>query len=95
MTKPLKLSYNWEYCPYLFLDSFKSQINAKGYMNAMYYNLFQQTLTGEVLSWFYELPTNLVECFQQVADRLVHRFILRTDGHNTAQLFKVRQESGE
>ncbi|KAL6189621.1 hypothetical protein ACLB2K_041007 [Fragaria x ananassa] len=62
-TKPLKLSYSGEYCPYLFLDSFKLQTNAKGYTNAMCCNLFQEALTDEALSWFYELLANSVECF--------------------------------
>ena len=30
-----------------------------------------------------------------MANRFVNRFILRTDGQNTAQLFKVKQDRGD
>ncbi|XP_004295941.1 PREDICTED: uncharacterized protein LOC101299850 [Fragaria vesca subsp. vesca] len=49
----------------------------------------------ETLSWFYELPSNSVDCFRELADKFVNRFILRTDGQNTAQLFKINQDRGE
>ncbi|XP_004297857.1 PREDICTED: uncharacterized protein LOC101306229 [Fragaria vesca subsp. vesca] len=93
--KPLKLSYNGDRDPYLFLDSFKSHMNANGYSDAICCNMFQETLAGEALSWFYELLSNSVDCFRELADRFVNRFILRTDGKNTAQLFKVKQDRGE
>nr|XP_004297909.2 PREDICTED: uncharacterized protein LOC101304378 [Fragaria vesca subsp. vesca] len=93
--KPLKLSYNGDRDPHLFLDSFKSHMKAKGYSDAICCNMFQETLEGEALSWFYKLPSNLIDCFRELADKFVNRFILRTDGQNTAQLFKVKQDRGE
>ena len=93
--KPLKLSYNGDRDPHLFLDSFKSHTNAKGYSDAVCCNMFQETLAGEALSWFYELPSESIDCFRELADKFVNRFILRTDGQNTAQLFKVKQDRGE
>ncbi|KAL6129687.1 hypothetical protein ACLB2K_073036 [Fragaria x ananassa] len=57
--------------------------------------MFQRTLSGEALSWFYELPSESIDCFRQLADRFVNRFILRTDEQSTAQLFKVKQDKGE
>nr|XP_011462163.1 PREDICTED: uncharacterized protein LOC105350872 [Fragaria vesca subsp. vesca] len=75
--KPLKLSYNRDRDPDLFLDG------------------SSETLAGEALSWFYELPSNSVDCFRELADKFVNRFILRTDGQNTAQLFKVKQDRRE
>ncbi|KAL6204958.1 hypothetical protein ACLB2K_022224 [Fragaria x ananassa] len=95
MAKPFKLSYNGDRDLHLFLDSFKSHTNAKGYSYAICCNMFQETLAGEALSWFYELPSNSIDCFRQLADKFVNRFILRTDGQNTAQLFKVNQDRGE
>lgn len=57
--------------------------------------MLQETLAAEALSWFYELPAGSIDCFQKLADRFVNRFILRTDGQNTAQLFKVKQGHAE
>ena len=57
--------------------------------------MFQETLAGEALSWFYELPSNSIDCFRQLANRFVNRFILQTEGQNIAQLFKVKQDRGE
>ncbi|XP_004306247.1 PREDICTED: uncharacterized protein LOC101311121 [Fragaria vesca subsp. vesca] len=93
--KPLKLSYGGEGDPHLFLDSFKSHTNAKDYSDAMCCNMFQETLSGEALSWFYELPAGSIDSFRQLADRFVNRFILRMDGQSTPQLFKVKQGQGE
>ena len=77
--KPLKLNYNGDRDPHLFLDSFKSHTNAKGYSDAICCNMFQETLSGEALSWFYELLLDSIDCFRQLADRFVNRFVLRTD----------------
>ncbi|KAL6211359.1 hypothetical protein ACLB2K_016586 [Fragaria x ananassa] len=93
--KLLKLSYNGDHDPHLFLDCFKSHTNAKGYSDAICHNMFQETLAGEALSLFYSLPSNLIDCFQQLADTFVSRFILRRDGQSTTQLFKVKQDRGE
>ncbi|XP_004298152.1 PREDICTED: uncharacterized protein LOC101300818 [Fragaria vesca subsp. vesca] len=93
--KPMKLSYNGDRDPHLFLDSFKSHTNAKGYSDAICCNMFQETLAEEALSWFYELPSNSINWFRELANKFVNRFILRTDGQNTAQLFKVKQDRGE
>ncbi|XP_004309744.1 PREDICTED: uncharacterized protein LOC101303383 [Fragaria vesca subsp. vesca] len=57
--------------------------------------MFQETLSGEALSWFYELLASSIDSFMQLADRFVNRFILRTDGQSTNQLFKVKQGHGE
>ncbi|KAL6177174.1 hypothetical protein ACLB2K_048700 [Fragaria x ananassa] len=32
--------------------------------------MFQKTLAGEALSWFYELPSNLVDYFRELADKV-------------------------
>ncbi|KAL6202072.1 hypothetical protein ACLB2K_025783 [Fragaria x ananassa] len=93
--KLLKLSYNGDRDPHLFLDSFKSHTNPKGYSDAVCCNMFQETLARDALSWFYELPSNSIYCFRELADKFVNRFILRTDGQNTAQLFKIKQDRGE
>ncbi|KAL6209789.1 hypothetical protein ACLB2K_020728 [Fragaria x ananassa] len=73
-------------------NSFKSHTNAKGYLDAICCNKFLETLTREALSWFYELPSNSIDCFRQLADRFVNRFILQTDGQSTTQLFIVKQD---
>ncbi|KAL6190856.1 hypothetical protein ACLB2K_037250 [Fragaria x ananassa] len=57
--------------------------------------MLQEMLAGEALSWFYEFPPNLVDCFWELADMFVNRFILLTNRQNTAQLFKVKQDRGE
>ena len=53
--------------------------------------MFQETLSGEAQSWFYELPAGLIDCFRKLADKFMNRFILRMDRQNTAQLFKVKK----
>ncbi|XP_024163774.1 uncharacterized protein LOC112170674 [Rosa chinensis] len=58
--------------------------------------MFQETLSGEVLSWFYELPVGSVGNFKELADKFVARFILRTDGiHTPKGLLKVQQGEDE
>ncbi|KAL6129239.1 hypothetical protein ACLB2K_072592 [Fragaria x ananassa] len=49
-----------------------------------------ETLAGEALSCFYELQSNSIDFFRQLADRFINRFILQTDKQNTSQLFKVK-----
>lgn len=53
-------------------------------------------MSGEALSWFYELPAVSVGNFKELADKFVARFILRTDGINTPKgLLKVQQGENE
>ncbi|XP_024156222.1 uncharacterized protein LOC112164229 [Rosa chinensis] len=58
--------------------------------------MFQETLSGEAFSWFYELPTGSVGNFKELADKFVARFILCIDGINTPKgLLKVQQGEKE
>ncbi|XP_024178636.1 uncharacterized protein LOC112184612 [Rosa chinensis] len=82
-SKPLKINYTGVGDPYQHLQAFRSQTNAKGYTDEMCCNMFQETLSGEALSWFYELPVGSVGNFKELADKFVARFILRTDGIHT------------
>ena len=51
---------------------------------------FQETLTNEALSWFFDLKPNSIGSFIELCDTFAARFILRTEGcHTTTQLFKV------
>ncbi|XP_024199792.1 uncharacterized protein LOC112202992 [Rosa chinensis] len=96
ISKPLKIDYMGSGDPYQHLQAFCSQTSAKGYMDEVCCNMFQETLSGEALSWFYELPAGSVGNFKELADKFLARFILRTDGiHTPKGLLKVQQGENE
>ncbi|XP_061993995.1 uncharacterized protein LOC133711944 [Rosa rugosa] len=71
-------------------------MSLKGYSNEVCCNMFQETLSGEALSWFYELPAGSVGSFKELKDKFVARFILGTDGfHTPTRLLKIQQEESE
>ncbi|XP_024190560.1 uncharacterized protein LOC112194570 [Rosa chinensis] len=96
ISKPLKIDYKGIGDPYQHLQDFRSQTSAKGYTDEVCCNMFQETLSGKVLSWFYELPAGYVGNFKELADKFVARFILRTDGiHTSKGLLKIQQGENE
>ncbi|XP_024178241.1 uncharacterized protein LOC112184203 [Rosa chinensis] len=95
-SKPLKIDYTGVGDPYQHLQAFRSQTNAKGYTDEVCCNIFQETLSGEALSWFYELPVGSVGNFKELVDKFVTRFILRIDGiHTPKGLLKIQQGEDE
>ncbi|XP_024164074.1 uncharacterized protein LOC112171064 [Rosa chinensis] len=96
ISKPLKIDYTGVGEPYQHLQAFRLQTSVKGYTDEVCCNMFQETLSGEALSWFYELPPGSVGNFRELADKFVARFILRTDGiHTPKGLLKVQQGENE
>lgn len=82
--------------PYLHVDNFRSIVTGKGYTMASLCHTFQETLTGEALSWFFDLKPNSISSYTQLCDEFAERFILRTDGYRTtAHLFKMQQGDSE
>ena len=78
------------------MDSFRSATAGKGYSDEVKCLMFQETLTGEAMSWFFELKPHSINSFQTLVNAFGSRFILMTDGyHTTGQLFKLRQGDGE
>lgn len=95
--KSLKINrYHSTTDPYIHIDNFCSIVAGKIYTVAESCHAFQETLTGEELSWFFDLKSNSVGSFVDLCDTFASRFILRTDGyHTTTQLFKVLQGEQE
>ncbi|XP_062005713.1 uncharacterized protein LOC133722871 [Rosa rugosa] len=96
ISKPLKIDYTGTGDPYQHLQAFRSLTSAKGYTDEVCCNMFQETLSGEALSWFYELPAGSIGNFKELADKFLARFILRTDRiHTPKGLLKVQQGENE
>jgi hypothetical protein len=82
--------------PYLHVDNFRSIVMGKGYTMASMCHAFQETLTGEALSWFFDLKPSSISSYEQLIQEFTERFILRSDGyHTTAHLFKMEQGEKE
>lgn len=95
-TKLLKIVYTGVGDLYQHLQAFRSQTSCKGYTDAVCCNMFQETLSGEALSWFYELSASSIGSFKELVDKFIARFILRTYGFNTPMgLLKIQQEESE
>lgn len=62
--KSIKMnSYDGLADPFLHIDSFRSTTAGKGYGDDAKCLMFQETLTGEVMSWFFELKLHSINSF--------------------------------
>lgn len=78
--------------PYVHMDSFQKVTRGRKYSDAMQCQLFSEMLEGEVMSWFFEQPSNLVDSFKELRLALLSRFSLKAEGGEvTKGLFKVKQ----
>jgi hypothetical protein len=82
--KSLKIDlYNGTTDPYVHMDNFRSVVAGKGYSIPESCHAFQETLTGEALSWFFDLTPNSIGSFVEFCDTFAARFILRTEGYHS------------
>ncbi|XP_024190544.1 uncharacterized protein LOC112194549 [Rosa chinensis] len=78
--------------PFVHMDTFKKVTNNKGFDDAMLCHLFNETLDGEAMSWFFECPPGSMDSFSTLSNAFLSRFILMTDGYyNSSQLFSINQ----
>lgn len=78
------------------MDSFRSATAGKGYDDDIKCLIFQETLTGEAISWFFKLKPHLINSFQGLVNAFRSRFILMSDNnYTTGKLFKLNQGESE
>ncbi|KAM1971170.1 hypothetical protein ACFX16_018152 [Malus domestica] len=58
--------------------------------------LFPSTLSGEALNWYFHLPPETVDSFEELRKLFVSQHIFQTDRlHSTDDLYTIRQKSDE
>ena len=73
---PENRPYNGTTNPYIHMDNFRSIVAGKSYPIAESCHAFQETLTDEALSWFFDLKPNSIGSFIELCDTFGARFIL-------------------
>ncbi|KAL6219500.1 hypothetical protein ACLB2K_007259 [Fragaria x ananassa] len=78
--KPLKIHhYNGHTDPYTHLEYFESAVRGKYHDDAILCHLFQETLSNDAMSWFYESLPVSINSFQELQDAFLKRFQLVAD----------------
>ncbi|KAM1389814.1 hypothetical protein ACFX13_018140 [Malus domestica] len=58
--------------------------------------LFPSTLSGEALNWYFHLPPETVDSFEELRKLFVSQHIFQTDRlHSTDDLYTIHQKSDE
>ncbi|KAL6193988.1 hypothetical protein ACLB2K_035072 [Fragaria x ananassa] len=82
--------------PHDHMDSIQTVTSERECSDTLQCQLFNQTLEGEAMSWFFEQSPNSVNSFDELRVAFLSRFVLQAKcGQGTEGLFKVKQQPGE
>ncbi|XP_021815958.1 uncharacterized protein LOC110758404 [Prunus avium] len=79
--------------PVTHIHTFHSALGCKGLTDEGQCLLFQSTLTGAALNWFYRLAPGTVDSFDQLKQTFLNHFMIQTDRlYSADDLYTIRQQ---